>query len=117
MGAGNGMFVSPNISSIMASVPAHRRGVASGFRVTLFNVGLTASSGIAVLLITLSIPYGAFSALLQSFNPLSASQIVRDQFVSGFRLVAIVLAIVNTIAIAPSLMISSKPRQTQPEEV
>ena len=116
MGAGNGMFVAPNISSIMASVPANRRGIASGFRVTLFNVGLTASSGVAVLLITLSIPYGAFSALLQSFDPLSASQIVRDQFVSGFQVATFVLAIVNTIAIAPSLLISSKARQASLEE-
>ncbi len=115
MGAGNGMFVAPNISAIMASVPANRRGIASGFRVTLFNVGLTASSGVAVLLITLIIPYGAFSALLQSFNPLSASAIVRDQFVSGFQLATLVFAIVNTIAIAPSLLISSKARQVSLE--
>ncbi len=108
MGAGNGMFVSPNISAIMGSVPANRRGVASGFRVTLFNVGMTASSGLAVLLISLVIPYGAFSALLQSFNPLAASQVVRDQFVGGFKIAAFAFAVINSIAIIPSFMTGSK---------
>ncbi len=119
MGAGNGMFVSPNISAIMGSVPANRRGVASGFRVTLFNVGMTASSGLAVLLIALVIPYGAFSSLLQSFEPLTASQLVRDQFVNGFKIAAFAFAIINTIAIIPSFLAGQKspeaPLESQTE--
>lgn len=33
-GIASGMFASPNSSSIMGSVPAHQRGVASGMRAT-----------------------------------------------------------------------------------
>ncbi len=38
-GVGMGMFASPNTASIMNSVPAEHRGVASGMRSTLQNVG------------------------------------------------------------------------------
>src|SRR5260221_10873155 len=36
-GVGSGMFASPNTSSIMSSVPARQRGVASGIRATFQN--------------------------------------------------------------------------------
>jgi MFS family permease len=43
MGAGNGMFASPNSSSIMNSVPAQERGVASGMMTTMMNTAFSAS--------------------------------------------------------------------------
>ena len=46
MGIGNGLFAAPNTTSIMNSVPAHLRGVASGMRSTMQNAGMTASMGI-----------------------------------------------------------------------
>jgi MFS family permease len=44
-GIGGGMFASPNSSSIMSSVPARRRGVASGMRSTFQNSGTALSIG------------------------------------------------------------------------
>jgi MFS family permease len=44
-GIGNGMFSAPNTSSIMGSVPARRRGVASGMRATFQNSGTALSVG------------------------------------------------------------------------
>ena len=106
MGAGNGMFVSPNISSIMGSVPPNRRGIASGFRVTMVNVGLTASSGLAVLLITLGgLPYSVFSGLLSGASGLQlGSQLAIQEFVFGFQIAALTLAAINTVAIIPSFL-------------
>lgn len=49
IGAGMGMFASPNRSSIMSSVPGYRRGLASGISTTLVNVGNTMSIGLAFL--------------------------------------------------------------------
>jgi hypothetical protein len=40
------MFASPNSSSIMGSVPADRRGVASGMRATFQNAGTCLSIGV-----------------------------------------------------------------------
>ena len=46
MGLGGGMFASPNIASIMNSVPPEHRGAASGMRATLQNSGQTVSLAI-----------------------------------------------------------------------
>jgi MFS family permease len=45
-GIGSGMFASPNTSSIMSSVPARLRGVASGMRATFQNSGTALSIGV-----------------------------------------------------------------------
>lgn len=45
-GIGVGMFSAPNTSAIMSSVPADRRGVASGMRSTVQNAGATLSIGV-----------------------------------------------------------------------
>jgi MFS family permease len=45
-GIGNGMFGAPNSSSIMGSVPARYRGVASGMRSTFQNSGTALSIGV-----------------------------------------------------------------------
>ncbi len=45
-GVGSGMFGAPNAASIMGSVPAKRRGVASGMRSTFQNTGTSLSIGI-----------------------------------------------------------------------
>ncbi|HXX72446.1 MAG TPA: MFS transporter, partial [Candidatus Acidoferrales bacterium] len=57
VGVGMGLFVSPNISSIMSSVPEKRRGIASAFRATFFQVGYVISLNAAVLIMTLVVPY------------------------------------------------------------
>ncbi|NUP52935.1 MAG: MFS transporter [Catenulispora sp.] len=45
-GVGSGMFAAPNSSSIMSSVPAGRRGAASGMRATFQNSGTAVSIGV-----------------------------------------------------------------------
>jgi MFS family permease len=51
IGAATGMFASPNSSSIMGSVPASERGVASGMRATFQNSGTAISIGIFFTLV------------------------------------------------------------------
>ena len=103
LGVGSGLWVSPNISSVMGSVPPNRRGIASGFRMTLSNIGDTASFGLAILIMTFSIPYTTLNNLVQSYsNQTAISPIAKEEFVLGFQVVAIVLAAINTIAIIPA---------------
>jgi len=52
LGIGQGMFSSPNTSSIMGSVPPDQRGVASGMRATFQNSGTLVSIGVFFSLIT-----------------------------------------------------------------
>ena len=108
LGLGTGLWVSPNISSIMGSVPANRRGIASGFRITLGNIGDTVSFGLAVLLMTFVIPYGTLNNLIDSYSIPGAVLIGKVEFIHGFQLVAVVLACVNTIAILPASLAKKK---------
>jgi MFS family permease len=45
-GIGSGLFSAPNTTAIMNSVPARRRGAASGMRATFFNSGTSLSIGV-----------------------------------------------------------------------
>jgi MFS family permease len=49
-GVSNGLFGSPNASSVMGSVPARYRGVASGMRSTFLNSGTAISIGLFIAL-------------------------------------------------------------------
>jgi MFS family permease len=52
LGCGTGLFASPNTSSIMSSVPAERRGVASGMRATFQNGSMLVSIGFFFSIVT-----------------------------------------------------------------
>ena len=54
-GIGGGMFAAPNSSSIMSSVPARYRGVASGMRSTYQNSGTALSIGVFFSLMIVSL--------------------------------------------------------------
>ena len=64
IGIGMGLFSSPNISAVMGSVPAQRRGVASAIRATLFNTGSVVSVGLVAFIITTAIPYSVVSSII-----------------------------------------------------
>jgi len=106
MGIGNGLFTPPNLKAIMGSVPPNRVGIASGFRNTMYNVGSTISYGLVVLLITIGTPYATFTQLLQ--GTAQHSLLMLSQFLSGFRIAALVLGIINGIAILPSAIRGTK---------
>jgi MFS family permease len=67
LGVGNGLFASPNTSSIMNSVPARHRGAASGMRVTFANTGMPLSMGLfftfLVLGLNASVPHALLTGL------------------------------------------------------
>lgn len=56
VGAGMGLFASPNRAAIMSSVPPNRRGVGSGISTTLVNSGATLSLGFALLVMSRVMP-------------------------------------------------------------
>ena len=55
MGIGNGIFMSPNMASVMNSCPPEHRGAASGMRATLQNCGQTISQAIFFAIIIISL--------------------------------------------------------------
>jgi EmrB/QacA subfamily drug resistance transporter len=107
MGIGSGMFASPNVLSIMNSVPAQDRGVASGMRATLQNTGQTISLAvfftIMISALTGSLP-GAFSSALTTahvpqlavyFDKIPATSAVFAAFL-GYNPVSSILATLPT---------------------
>ena len=75
IGLGVGLFSSPNISAVMGSVPAQRRGVASAVRATVFNSGNVISIGLVAYIITTVIPYQVVSGIITGgYTTLTASE-------------------------------------------
>jgi MFS family permease len=76
-GLSMGMFIAPNTSSIMNSVPARERGAASGMRVTFGNVGMPLSMGLFFTLMVLGlnakVPAAMFSGLTAHGVPAAAA--------------------------------------------
>ncbi len=104
VGAGNGIFNPTNTRAIVSGVPTNRIGIASGFRQTMFNIGITASYGISVLFLTSGISYALLSPLIQGTIQPSMLALARSEFLVGFRIALIILAAINASAIFPSLM-------------
>jgi EmrB/QacA subfamily drug resistance transporter len=111
-GAGNGLFVSPNMSSVMGSVPAQLRGVASGLRATFFNVGFTISFNVVLLVLAFFVPYSIITTIIASAAGAAVSVADKGLFSSGLDRVYDVLAVINTAAIVPSLL---RGRRVEPE--
>ncbi len=103
-GLGTGLFASPNMSSIMGSVPAKRRAVASALRATFFNVGYTLSVNAVILLMTLKVPYSLITSMISSLTPTALSLSERTAFAGGLNFVYFVLFVINTLAFIPSLL-------------
>ncbi len=103
LAAGSGAFVSPNTSAVMGSVPPHRRGIASAVRGTLFNVGLTVSLNLAILLMASVAPYSLISQVIAS-NGTSVTASSTRVFVEAIQKTYIWLAVINGTAIVPSLL-------------
>ncbi len=103
-GVGVGMFSSPNMSSIMGSVPPQERGVASGVRATFFNVGYVLSFNVAILVMTLALPYSVITAVISAPNPAAIVGVDKALFAKGLDYAFQVSAVINAVAIAPSVL-------------
>lgn len=107
-GIGIGMFSSPNMSSIMSSVPARRRGVASALRATFFNVGFTLSFNVAILIMVFYAPYSVITKVISTSSVASLTNNERYSFSSALTSSFFWLGLINTLAIIPSALRARK---------
>jgi MFS family permease len=72
VGAGSGMFNSPNTAAMMGTVAAHRRGIASGARILVQNTGAVLSIAFVLAVVTSSVPknvlFKVFSGLAKHIS-------------------------------------------------
>ncbi|MDQ1723731.1 MAG: hypothetical protein QOG52_759 [Frankiaceae bacterium] len=100
IGVGCGIFQAPNTASLMAGVPAGRRGIASALRSTLQCTGQVLSTAIALAIVTASVsPIERQSFYSGLIDPARSSV-----FVDGFRMAFVVLSALCTVGIGASLL-------------
>jgi EmrB/QacA subfamily drug resistance transporter len=108
VGAGSGMFNSPNTAAMMGTVPAHRRGIAAGARTLLQNTGAVLSIAFVLAIVTSSVPrstlFAVFSGLAKG---LSAQKLA--PFIANMHVALWVLAATSLVG---SLVCLLRPRHT-----
>jgi EmrB/QacA subfamily drug resistance transporter len=80
LGIGNGIFMSPNMASVMNSCPPENRGAASGMRSTLQNCGQTISQAIFFAIIIISLNASLPVALATAVTDTGASPQIASAF-------------------------------------
>jgi MFS family permease len=116
-GIGSGMFAAPNTSSIMSSVPAGQRGVASGMRSTFQNSGTALSIGVFFSLMIVGLSTGLPHAMSAGLQQQGVAPAVADQ-VAGLPPVSTLFAAVLGInplehLLAPTGALTSLPQANQ----
>ncbi len=106
-GFGRALFMSPNSSSVMGSVPAEKRGVANGIRMTLNMTGMVLSVPFSLLLMTLVMPYNELSQIVSNSQLNSSDELMI--FLKAINHACLILGIIILFAIIPSLL--RGPRQ------
>ncbi len=99
-GAGGGMFIAPNIASIMNAVPVTRRGIASGISSTLFSTGFVLSLGISFVIMAQSMPLSALQAIFAGEQLSSALNLALYQLAQ--QRIFLLMAIASFAAAIPS---------------
>lgn len=113
VGSGMGLFAAPNRASIMNSVPAEERGIASGVSTTLVNVGATLSLVVAVSIMATVTPVTSLVLIFLGQGGSVAGSSV-DSFVSSIHLVYFVSTVMLLLAIFPSLLRGASRKSAKP---
>ncbi len=107
-GVGGGMFVAPNIASIMNAVPVARRGVASGMSSTLVNTGFLLSLGMCFAVMAATMPLGVLQAIFAGL-PVASGAVDLGLFVSSMHEIFVVMAALSLVAAFASSLRGPKP--------
>jgi MFS family permease len=102
LGLGTGLFVAPNLRSVMSSVPVERRGVGSALFTLFLNIGLTVSLNFAVLIMSLTAPYDLITQILSGVNAQAITVADKALFVASIKNTYLALLVVNSLAIIPA---------------
>src|SRR3954447_22521103 len=102
IGAGSGLFASPNTSAVMGVVPPAKRGMGAGVRMMLTQVGFMVSIALALGLVTSVVPAQTLLAVF-SGTQTGASGIDMTPFIGALRMafaVGVVVSLVGAIVSA-----------------
>jgi len=103
-GIGAGMFIAPNIASIMNATPVNRRGVASGMSATLLTTGSLLSLAITFVIMAASIPLNVLQAIFAGLPVSGAGVVNLEAFTASMRTNFLVMAGLSFAAAVPSAL-------------
>jgi EmrB/QacA subfamily drug resistance transporter len=106
-GIGGGMFVAPNISSIMNASPVARRGIAAGISATMITTGFLLSMGATFVIMTTSMPLSTLQAIFAGL-PVAANQLNVSLFMDAMHKTFLLMAGMSLIAAISSSMRGTK---------
>ncbi len=106
VGAGMGLFASPNRAAMMTAVPPTRRGVASGVGTTFVNTGSTISLGLTLLILASTLPRSLIEGI---FLGTATSGTAGHGFLDSIHLVFLVSAVLCVAALVPSILRGPPP--------
>ena len=103
VGAGIGLFQSPNRASVMNSVPASARGIATGTSTTVFIAGASFSLGIAFFLLTAGVPIADLQNIFVGGTALSTAPWI-GSFIDSIHKVYYLSTVFLLLGIIPSVL-------------
>ncbi|MCL2333721.1 MFS transporter [Candidatus Methanoplasma termitum] len=117
MGCGGGLFMSPNASSVMTSIPSERRGTASGTRMMLRNTGNMFSLAIAFPIVLAGLSQSVMMYIFLGPDagiPVDPSDLLAGlaSFQSGLQLAFVIFAVISAISVFVALLNSDKKHDT-----
>jgi EmrB/QacA subfamily drug resistance transporter len=111
MGVATGLFLAPNLRSVMGALPMQRRGVGSALVSLFLNVGLSVSLNFAILIMSLTAPYSLITRIVSGIGSVSVTASEQMLFMESIKSAYFAIAIVNALAIIPSLFqINREPK-------
>jgi EmrB/QacA subfamily drug resistance transporter len=109
-GFGLALFAPANSSSVMGSVPAEKRGIASGIKNTISQTAGVLSIPFSLLLMTLVMPYTKLSQIVSSSQLTNSSE--GPLFLKAINVACLILGIITLFAIIPVLLGGSREKTT-----
>jgi EmrB/QacA subfamily drug resistance transporter len=103
VGAGSGMFNSPNTAAMMGVVPPYRRGIAAGTRTLLQNTGAVLSIAFVLAIVTSAVPKATLFAIFSGLAK-GLSQEKLAPFIANMHAALWVLAVVSVIGAGVCLL-------------
>jgi hypothetical protein len=96
----------------MGCVPPERRGIASAVRAVFFQTGSVISINLAILIMTLTVPYSIVSGVIAEHAHMTSAETAL--FATGINHAYLWMAGINALAIIPSLLRGKRVEETAP---
>jgi EmrB/QacA subfamily drug resistance transporter len=114
VGAGMGLFASPNRAAMMTAVPPARRGVASGIGTTFINSGTTLSLGLTLVIMASVLTRPEIQAIFLGAANSGAPFTAGAGFLSAIHLIFYMSAGLLLAALIPSVLRGATPATPPP---